>query len=173
MWPSYGRRRREVAALPPHYGVIVTYRERLTVPVVWWILGDLFAFSLFVAVAWYLGLGWGIAVGAVCLAVLAVIFIAPAIEVTVDPSWLRVGRAQIELSYLTSAVPLDAAAAARRAGPDADARAYLALRPYVRTAVEITLGDSDDPTPYWLVSSRRPHELASALTAAISTRLAG
>ena len=152
---------------------IVIYRERLTVPVVWWILGDLFAFSLFVAVGWYLGLGWGIAVGAACLAVLAGIFIAAAIGITVDDIWLRVGRAQIELSYLTGAVALDAAATARRAGPDADARAYLALRPYVRTAVEITISDSDDPTPYWLVSSRRPHELASALTTAISTRLAG
>jgi hypothetical protein len=158
---------------PPHYGVIVIYRERLIVPVIWWIVGDLFAFSLFVAVGWYLGLGWGIALGVACLAVQAVIFIAAAIVVTVDDSWLRVGRAQIELSYLTGAVALDAAAAARRAGPDADARAYLALRPYVRTAVEIILADSDDPTPYWLVSSRRPHELASALTAAISTRLAG
>jgi hypothetical protein len=152
---------------------IVLYRERLTVPIVWWILGELFAFSLFVAVGWYLGFAWGIAAGAACLAVLAVIFIAAAIVITVDDIWLRVGRAQIELSYLTGAVALDAAATARRAGPDADARAYLALRPYVRTAVEITIGDSDDPTPYWLVSSRRPHELASALTTAISTRLAG
>jgi hypothetical protein len=152
---------------------IVVYRERLTVPIIWWILGDLFAFSLFVAVGSYLGFGWGIAVGAACLAVLAVIFLAAAIVITVDGIWLRVGRAQIELSYLTGAVALDAAATARRAGPDADARAYLALRPYVRTGVEITIGDSDDPTPYWLVSSRRPHELASALTTAISTRLAG
>jgi hypothetical protein len=151
---------------------IVLYRERLTVPIVWWILGELFAFSLFVAVGWYLGLGWAIAVAAACLAVLAVIFIAAAIVITVDDRWLRVGRAQIELSYLAGAIALDAAATARRAGPEADARAYLALRPYVRTAVEITIGDSDDPTPYWLVSSRRPRELAAALTTAISTRLA-
>ena len=151
----------------------MSYRERLNVSVVWWILGDLFAFSLSVAVAWYLGLGWGIAVGLACLAVIAAIFIAAAILITVDDTWLRVGRARIELGYLRRAVALDAAATARRAGPEADARAYLALRPYVRTAVEITLGDPDDPAPYWLVSSRRPHELASALTAAISTRLAG
>jgi len=151
----------------------VIYRERLTVPVLWWILGDLFAFSLFVAVGWYLGLAWGIAVGVACLAVVAAIFLSAAISITVDDGRLRVGRAQIELVFLTRAIGLDAAATARRAGPEADARAFLALRPYVRTAVEITLGDDDDPTPYWLVSSRRPHELASALTTAISTRLAG
>jgi hypothetical protein len=151
----------------------VIYRERLRVPVLWWILADLFAFSLFVAVGWYLGLGWGIAVGVACLAVVSAIFVAAAILITVDETWLRVGRAQIELDYLTGAVALDNAATSRRAGPDADARAYLALRPYIPTAVEITLGDADDPAPYWLVSSRRPHELASALSAGISTRLAG
>ena len=151
----------------------VIYRERLTVPVVWWILGDLFAFSLFVAVGWYLGPAWGIAAGVACLAAVAAIFVSAAILITVDANRLRVGRAQIELGYLTQAVALDAAATARRAGLEADARAFLALRPYVRTAVEITLGDSDDPAPYWLVSSRRPHELASALTTAISTRLIG
>jgi DUF3093 family protein len=152
---------------------IVIYRERLTVPVVWWILGVLFAFSLFVAVGWYLGLSWGIAAAAACLAVVAAIFISAAILITVDATLLRVGRAQIELTYLIRAVALDAAESARRAGPEADVRAFLALRPYVRTSVEITLGDPDDPTPYWLVSSRRPHEFATALTAAISTRLSG
>jgi hypothetical protein len=151
----------------------VIYRERLTVPVVWWILGGLFACSVFVAVGWYLGLAWAIAAGAACLAVLAGIFVSAAILISVDGNLLRVGRAQIELGYLTQAVALDAAAMARRAGPEADVRAYLALRPYVHTAVEITLGDPDDPAPYWLISSRRPHELASALTAAISTRLSG
>jgi hypothetical protein len=151
----------------------VIYRERLAVPVVWWILGGLFALSLFVAVGWYLGLAWGIAAGVACLAVMAAIFVSAGILITVDNNRLRVGRAQIELGYLTQAVALDAAATARRAGPEADARAFLALRPYVRTAVEITIDDPDDPAPYWLVSSRRPDELASALTAAISTRLAG
>ena len=152
---------------------IVIYRERLGVPVVWWILGGLFAFSLFVAVGWYPGLAWGIAAGVACLAVVAAIFVSAGILIAVDDIRLRVGRAQIEFGYLTQAVALDAAATARRAGPEADARAFLALRPYVRTAIEITLDDPDDPAPYWLVSSRRPDELASALTAAISTRLAG
>ena len=34
------------------------------------------------------------------------------------------------------------------------------LRPYIKTAVEITLDDPDDPVPYWLVSTRHPHRLA-------------
>jgi hypothetical protein len=59
----------------------------------------------------------------------------------------------------------------RRAGVEADARAHLVLRPYVKTAVEITLNDQDDPVPYWLVSSRRPQQLATAQREAASSTL--
>ena len=54
------------------------------------------------------------------------------------------------------------------AGPEADARAYLVLRPYVRTAVQVDLADPADPAPYWLISSRHPKRLADALVAAAS-----
>jgi Protein of unknown function (DUF3093) len=45
------------------------------------------------------------------------------------------------------------------------------LRPYIATAVEITLNDPDDPVPYWLVSSRRPRAFAAAVNAARSSRV--
>jgi hypothetical protein len=47
----------------------------------------------------------------------------------------------------------------------------LVLRPYIKTAVEITLNDQDDPVPYWLVSSRHPQQLAAALQNAASSTL--
>jgi hypothetical protein len=56
---------------------------------------------------------------------------------------------------------------------EADARAHLVLRPYIKTAVEITLDDPDDPVPYWLVSTRRPQQLAAALREAASSTLTG
>ena len=37
------------------------------------------------------------------------------------------------------------------------------LRPYLSRAVRIGIDDPADPTPYWLVSSRRPDRLAAAL----------
>jgi hypothetical protein len=49
------------------------------------------------------------------------------------------------------------------AGPGADARAYLLLRPYLKRAVRVTVRDDRDPTPYWLVSSRDPEHLATAI----------
>jgi hypothetical protein len=52
------------------------------------------------------------------------------------------------------------------AGRDADARAYLLLRPYVRRAVRIEITDPRDTTPYWLLSTRHPERLAAALSSA-------
>ena len=51
----------------------------------------------------------------------------------------------------------------RVAGVDADARAYLLLRPYIRPACGCGSADPADPTPYWLVSTRHPRTLAAAL----------
>jgi len=51
----------------------------------------------------------------------------------------------------------------RVAGREADARAYLLLRPYLKRAVLVTVRDSRDPAPYWLVSSRDPEHLAAAI----------
>ena len=51
------------------------------------------------------------------------------------------------------------------AGRDADARAYLLLRPYLKRAVRVEINDPADPTPYWLVGTRRPEDLAEALEA--------
>ena len=48
---------------------------------------------------------------------------------------------------------------------DADARAYLLLRPYLKRAVKVEITDRADPAPYWLISTRHPEELAQALVA--------
>ena len=58
---------------------------------------------------------------------------------------------------------LDADRTRRVSGPEADARAYLLLRPYLRQSVRVEITDPADPAPYWLVSSRHPRALASAL----------
>ena len=139
------------------------YRERLSVPPVWWALALLMALTCGVVVGFYLGPLLGITVGVLVLAAGLGLLICAGIVIEVDDRQLRVGRAMIEFAYLGSVQPLEEAAAARRTGPGADARAYLVLRPYIRTAVEIAVADDADPAPYWLISTRRPAELAAAL----------
>jgi hypothetical protein len=150
---------------------LVPYRERLDVPLMWWVITGLFALSLLVAFAFYLGIWWGIGAGLACLLVMGAVFAFAAAVIEVTEAQLVVGRSRIDLCYLAGARALDAAQTRRRAGVEADARAYLVLRPYVPTAVEITLDDADDPVPYWLVSSRRPRAFAAALGRAISSKV--
>jgi len=149
------------------------FRERLTVPIMWWVLAGLFALSVLLAVGAYLGPVWGIGTALATVMVAAAIFISAAVVISIDAREIRIGRASIEHAYIASSQALAAEEARQRAGVGADARAHLVLRPYVRTAVEITLDDPDDPVPYWLVSTRRPQQLAEALREAASSTLTG
>jgi hypothetical protein len=142
------------------------FRERLSVPLLWWLLAVGFALSLLLAIGLYLGPAWGIGAAAAGLVVAAGLFVRAAVVILVDAQAIRIGRAQIAHRYIAGCRPLDAEATRRRGGVEADARAHLVLRPYIPKAVEITLADPADPVPYWLVSSRRPEELAAALSAA-------
>jgi hypothetical protein len=147
------------------------FRERLTVPVIWWLLAGLFSLSVLVAVGAYLGPTWGFGASFAAMLVASAIFASASILISVDARELRVGRASIEHRYIAGCRPLDAGETRRRAGVEADARAHLVLRPYLKTAVEITLDDPDDPVPYWLVSTRHPQQLAAAQREAASSTL--
>src|SRR6185312_658771 len=149
------------------------FRERLTVPIMWWVLASLFALSVLLAVGAYLGPVWGIGTALATVMVATAIYISAAVVISIDAREIRIGRASIEHAYIASSQALAAEEARQRAGVGADARAHLVLRPYVRTAVEITLDDPDDPVPYWLVSTRRPQQLAEALREAASSTLTG
>jgi hypothetical protein len=147
------------------------FRERLSVPAVWWVLAGLFALSVLLATGAYLGPVWGVGTTVATLLVAAALFASAAIVISVDTAQIQIGRASIEHAYIASCRALDTDETRRRAGVEADARAHLVLRPYVKTAVEITLDDPDDPVPYWLVSTRHPHRLAAAMQSAASSTL--
>ena len=147
------------------------FRERLTVPIIWWVLAGLFSLSVLVAVGAYLGPAWGLGTTIATLLIAAAIFGSAAILISVDEQEIRVGRASIEHTYIATCRALDAEQTRRRTGVEADARAHLVLRPYIKTTVEITLDDPEDPVPYWLVSTRHPQRLAAALQDAASSTL--
>ncbi|HEX3197481.1 MAG TPA: DUF3093 domain-containing protein [Propionibacteriaceae bacterium] len=147
------------------------FRERLTVPIVWWVLAGLFALSVLLAVGAYLGPVWGIGTSVATLLVAVAMFSSASLVISVDGKEIQVGRASIERAYVAACRALNADQTRRRAGVEADARAHLVLRPYIKTAVEITLDDPDDPVPYWLVSTRHPHRLAAAMQDAASSTL--
>jgi len=79
---------------------------------------------------------------------------------------LFAGRAQIDVRHLGTITELDAAGIRHEHGPGLDLRAYLCVRSWIPSGLRIELTDPQDPAPYWLISTRRPHRLAAALTAA-------
>ena len=139
------------------------FRERVSVPPGWWALAVLFALTLAVAFGYYLGIGWAVGVGTLSFVAVALGFRSAAFTTEVDDDEIRVGRAVVGREWIASVRPLDTAGTRLRSGVEADARAHLVLRPWVSTCVELTLADPADPVPYWLVSTRRPGALASAL----------
>ncbi len=146
------------------------YRERLSVPIRWWAQGTMLVASLCMAVIVAVpgAVAWAVTGAAVAL--MAALFLTyGAALVSVEDGWFRAGRARVELRFVGEVVPLDAEATRLVAGRDADARAYLLLRPYRKKAVKVSLSDPADPTPYWLVSTRRPDALAAALTRAVES----
>jgi hypothetical protein len=152
----------------------VDYAERLTVPLRWWVQGTMFVASLWLAVlaATPESVAWSVT--AVAMAVMVALFVIygrP--RVSVDGTTFRAGRAHIPLELVGPATALDADGVRRQAGVDADARAYLLLRPYLKRGVRVDIADPADPTPYWLVSSRRPDALVSALEAGRTRQTAG
>ena len=148
--------------------------ERLGVPLRWWVQGTMLVASLWLALVVATPAVVAFGVAGLCLALLAGLLVAyGSAVVRVDESTFRAGRASIAGRHLGRVDELDAEATRLLAGRDADARAYLLLRPYRKRAVHVELLDPRDPTPYWLVSTRHPERLAAALRALVARTAGG
>ncbi len=144
---------------------MTNYRERLSVPVRWWIIAALLVLTIWLIVAVPAGQPAGLVAGGVVAVLLAALFIRyGGALVEVDGDRLRAGRASIEREYLGKAEPLTGEAVRNAFGRDCDPAAYLVLRSYLRGAVRVEITDPHDPAPYWLIATRNPERLAAALT---------
>jgi hypothetical protein len=150
--------------------LVPTYAERLGVPLRWWVQGTMLVATLWLAVVVALPALAAWLVTAVALGLLFFwLWAYGSPRVVVGDGTFRAGRAHIAAVHLGAATALDAEETRRTAGVEADARAYLLLRPYLKRAVKVEITDPADPAPYWLVGTRHPDELARALTALTRT----
>jgi hypothetical protein len=141
-----------------------SYDERLGVPLRWWAQGTMLVASLWLAMIVALPAAAAWVCSGIALALLAALLLGyGSARVSVQGGWFRAGRARIEGVHLGTVAALDPEETRRVAGPEADARAYLLLRPYLKRAVRVEITDPADPAPYWLVSSRHPDDLARAV----------
>ena len=142
----------------------IHYRERVLPGPIPWIVGLGFVAMVSIAYGAAVGaaVGWIVAVCGLAIVIGLVWVTSPTIQVTDDN--FRIGSACLPLSAIRhlQVVPPGDLPAVR----DADARAYLALRPLAtRNSIKIDLDDPTDPHPYWLVSTRRPTQLTATLGA--------
>ena len=72
------------------------FRERLTVPISWWLLAGLLSLSVLLAVGAFLGPVWGVGTSVAALLVAGAIFGSASIVISVDAKEIHVGRARIE-----------------------------------------------------------------------------
>lgn len=143
------------------------YSERLHVPLRWWVQGTMLVASFWLALAVsmddYLPVVWTLT-GAL-LVLMAGAFASYGARIRIHDGVLHAGRAHISLQHVGEVEALGRDDTRRVAGVDADARAYLVLRPYLKRSVKVEITDPDDPVPYWLLHTRHPRELAAAITA--------
>jgi len=85
------------------------------------------------------------------------------LRIEVSKERVRVGRARIEREFITATHVLDSKEMALIRGRDADPRCWMALRFWVGTGLKIEINDPKDPTPYWLVSTKKAAAVATAL----------
>ena len=143
---------------------VVRYAEVLRVPLRWWALTTTFHATVLVAFVVAVPLVVALcAVGALVLLTTVALVGYGRARLEVTDTTFRAGRARIPVALLADPRPLSGQETWHAAGPGADARAYLLLRPYLRESVMVQVVDRADPTPYWLVATRRPPQLAAAL----------
>jgi hypothetical protein len=143
------------------------YTERLWPGATVWVLAVSMIGALAIAYASAVGAvaGWIVAVvGAVGAAVL---IWRSAARIVVAADGLHAGRAFLEWEFMGRVLALDAAQARTARGPEGDPSAHLLLRPGVGPgAVVLEVADPQDPHHTWLLASRHPRQLASAIEAA-------
>ena len=85
------------------------------------------------------------------------------LRVEVTPDEFRVDDARLPVEFISGVVALDAAGKREALGVGSHPLAFVVQRAWIGPAVQVLLDDPADPTPFWVVSTRRPVELATAL----------
>ncbi|RKN49155.1 DUF3093 domain-containing protein [Micromonospora endolithica] len=150
-----------------HPGPPATYAERLGLPWWGWLLG-LVAAALLATEIWMGVPGVRTWLPFAVLVPLTVAGLAwlSRIRVAVADGELRVDDARLPARFVADVLPLDVAGRREVLGVGADPLAFVVQRPWIGGAVQVVLDDPADPTPFWVVSTRHPVELAEALLAA-------
>ncbi len=144
-----------------------SFGERLSVP--WWWWPPALVVAVLLAAEVHMGhpgvRAWLPYVLLIPLTVAALVWLGR-VRVGVEPGAepeVRAGVAHLPVR-LVGQVDVATGEAKRAAlGPELDPDAFVLHRPWIGPVVRLEVLDPDDPTPYWVVSTRHPERLLAAL----------
>jgi hypothetical protein len=142
------------------------YTERLGVP--WWSWPLALVGGVLLAAEVWMGAGglraW-LPFAVVLPLTVAVMLWIGRIRVAVTDDEFQVDDARLPVSVISDVVALDADGKREVLGVGAHPLAFVVQRPWIGGAVQVLLDDPQDPTPFWVVSTRHPTRLAGELLA--------
>jgi hypothetical protein len=143
---------------------MLLYRERLHLPASWWLTGTLCVLILGTTLAAGLSVVIGAAIYVVMGGLLVIGFLAwGSVTVRVTGAELAAGRARLAIDQVSEVSALDAEQTEAMRGPNADAAAFLLIRPYLANSVYVGVSGRPIDRPYLLIGTRRPTKLAAAV----------
>ena len=158
-----------VSAKVPDHGDNVLYSERQRVPFTWW----LFAAGVVFIIAWQAQMGRSMwyAVGAGIFAGLAAAWALvkmssttiAVVEHSDGKRWLHAGEAKLPAELISRCLVIPPTAKQAAMGRQLDPAAFVIHKSWIPTMAMMVLDDPEDPTPYWLISTKRPQALLEAL----------
>ena len=147
-------------------------RERLTVPWWWWlpVLGVVGLLAAEVHLGHPGVLSWLPYLLLLPLAAFALLRLGRVV-VGVGPARgeqdaeleVMAGAAHLPLRFVGRTDVVVGGAKQQALGPDLDPDAFVVHRPWVGPVVRLEVLDPDAPTPYWVISTRRPDRLVEAI----------
>lgn len=141
------------------------YRERLWASA-WLYVAMALVIPASLLVFWPINETAGVIVAIALYAGCVGILIASAPTIVVTENEFIAGRARVPRGLCGKVDTYREPEATLQRGQRLDARAWLLIRGWIGPVVKVEILDPADPTPYWLVSSRRPEALAAALASA-------
>lgn len=142
----------------------MAYRERLSAPW-WWYPIALGVASLLAGEFHIAGLrltDW-IPFGTLLPLSVLIVWSLGRHELKVADDEVFIRGAHLPLRFVSGAVTLDPTTLRRVVGREGDPQAFVSIRPWIGPGVQLWLDDPDDPTPYWVLSSRHPQRVIAAL----------
>jgi hypothetical protein len=143
-----------------------TYRERLYVTWYWWPL-PLVAAALLAAEVHlgYPGVRAWLPYVLLLPLTLLLLWRAGSTSVRVQDGELWVGKAHLPLRYVGETQVVSTKDKRRVLGPHLDPAAFVVHRGWIGSVIRLRQTDPEDPTPYWVISTRHPDRLVEALRA--------